>query len=145
MTGLRYVTATEQDIQTIYSLSKSLIEDYEDLSCVDYLRVLRWVESKIRNNIQKYNVILCNDEKVGCFCLEQHGDKWELDDFYILPLFRNMGIGTAVLSHICENIAGCIYLYVFTNNKGAISLYERFGFKSVQTVSNTRQIMERPG
>lgn len=145
MSGLRYVTATEKDVQTIFTLSKSLIEEYEDLSTIDYPKVLRWVESKIRDNIDKYKVIVFNDEKAGYFCLDFQADKWELDDFYILPLFRNMGIGTAVLSHICENITGCIYLYVFTNNKGAISLYERFGFKRVQTVSDTRQIMERPG
>ena len=145
MTGLRYVTASEQDVQTIFALSKSLIEEYEDLSSVDYPKILRWVESKIRDNIDKYKVIVFNDEKVGYFCLDFQADKWEFDDFYILPLFRNMGIGTAVLSHICENITGCIYLYVFAKNKGAISLYERFGFKSVQTVSNTRQITERPG
>ena len=142
---LRYVTATEQDVQPVFDLSRSLIEAYEDLSTIDYPKVLRWVESKIRNNIQKYNVILCNDEKVGYFCLDLHGDKWELDDFYILPQFRNKGIGTAVLADICKNTTGCIYLYAFVKNKGAISLYKRFGFYCVKTVSDTRQIMERPG
>lgn len=145
MSGLRYVTATEQDVQTIFALSKSLIEEYEDLSSVDYPKVLRWVESKIRDNIGKYKVIVFNDEKAGYFCLDFHADKWELDDFYIMPPFRNMGIGSTVLSYICESITGCIYLYVFAKNKGAISLYERFGFKRVKTVSETRQIMERPG
>lgn len=145
MIELRYVAATERDIQLIFDLSRSLIDEYEDLSSIDHPKVLRWVELKIRNNIQKYKVIVWNDEKVGYFCLDLQDDKWELDDFYILPQFRNRGFGTAVLADICKNITERIYLYVFVKNKGAISLYERFGFKSVQTVSNTRQIMERPG
>lgn len=142
---LCFTTAAEDDIQPIICLSKALIEEYEDLSVIDYPKVLQWVEAKIRNNIGKYTAISFNEEKVGCFRLDRKDNKWELDDFYILPRFRNKGIGSAVLSHICQSTTGCIYLYVFTNNKGAISLYERFGFKRVQTVSNTRQIMERPG
>lgn len=142
---LCFTTAAEDDIQPIICLSKALIEEYEDLSVIDYPKVLQWVEAKIRNNIGKYTAIVFNEEKVGYFRLDRKDNKWELDDFYILPQFRNKGIGSAVISHICQSATGCIYLYVFTNNKGAISLYERFGFKRVQTVSNTRQIMERPG
>lgn len=145
MIELSYVTATEKDILPIIGLSRALIEKYEDLSSIDYPKVLRWVESKIHKNIKKYKAIVYNDEIVGYYRLDLQDDKWELDDFYILPQFRNKGIGSAVLSYICQSITGCIYLYVFTKNKGAISLYERFGFKRVQTVSNTRQIMERPG
>ena len=40
---------------------------------------------------------------------------------------------------------GSIFLYVFRKNIGAISLYKGFGFEAVKTVSDTRQIMERPG
>ena len=140
-----YMPATDEDIQPIFNLCKGLIEEYEDLSSIDYSKVLAWVEKKISQNISKYIAITLAGEKVGYYCLERQEVKWELDDFYILPSYRGRGIGTVVLKKICESTNGCIYLYVFRNNIGAISLYNRFGFQTVNVVSNTRQIMERPG
>ena len=140
-----YLRATDEDVMPIFDLCKSLIETYEDLSSIDYPKVLAWVEKKLRANIENYTAITLAGETVGYYCLEKQGDKWELDDFYILPGFRGKGVGTAVLNFICRNTDGCIFLYVFRKNIGAISLYERFGFETVKLVSDTRQIMERPG
>ncbi len=142
---LNYLRATEGDVQRIFELSKSLIDAYEDISSIDYPKVLAWVEKKIRSNIGKYKVIFLAGEKVGYYCLDKQGDKWELDDFYILPDYRGKGIGTSVLHYICDSIEGCIFLYVFRKNTGAISLYKRFGFETEKEVSDTRLIMERPG
>ena len=142
---LEYLKATQEDAQQIFELCKSLIDTYEDLSSVQYPQVLDWVARKIRQNIAMYTVITRNGQKVGYFSLLNHIDGWELDDFYVLPAYRGNGIGTAVLQNICMSAKGRIFLYVFTQNTGAVSLYERFGFQTSQTVSATRQIMERPG
>ncbi len=140
-----YLRATEEDAETIFRLSKSLIDTYEDLPSIDYPKVLEWVEKKVRTSIEKYTVIMLAGEKVGYYCLEKHENMWELDDFYILPAYRGKGIGTSVLNTICSKTEGRIFLYVFRKNNGAISLYNRFGFETVKLVSDTRQIMERPG
>ncbi len=140
-----YCKATHSDAESIFMQCKSLIDSYEDISSIDYHKVLQWVENKIQNNINNYTAITLAGKTVGYYCLEKQGDKWELDDFYILPAYRNRGIGSAVLKNICTNTGGCIFLYVFRKNIRAISLYIRFGFVTVKTVSETRQIMERPG
>lgn len=142
---LEYRKAAQEDAQQIFGLCKSLIDTYEELSSVEYPQVLDWVARKIQKNIAMYTVITCNGQKVGYYCLSKQRSGWELDDFYILPAYRGKGIGTAVLHDICADIKECIFLYVFTQNTGAVSLYERFGFQKKQTVSATRQIMERPG
>ena len=142
---IAYGMATVEDISQIFELSKSLVDAYEDLSTIDYPKVLRWMERKIQENISSYTVITLAGEKIGYYCLREESGKWELDDFYILPQYRSMGIGSKVLEHICKEIKGSIFLYVFTQNTGAINLYQRFGFRWAQTITPTRQIMERPG
>lgn len=140
-----YLKTTEEDIKPIFDLCKSLIDAYEEISSIDYPKVLEWVEKKIRMNITKYTAITLDGEKAGYYCLERQENKWELDDFYVFPACRGKGIGTAVLQKICADIEGSIFLYVFRKNTRAISLYNRFGFETVKAVSDTRQIMERPG
>lgn len=140
-----YMKATQEDVRPVFELCKALIDSYEDLASIDYPKVLTWVEKKVQNNIEKYTVITVAGEKAGYYCLDRQENKWELDDFYILPEYRGKGIGSAVLGNICKNIHGRIFLYVFRQNTGAISLYNRFGFETVKVVSDTRQIMERPG
>lgn len=142
---IEYLQASVEDVAPIFSLCKSLIDAYEDISTIDYPKVLEWVEKKVSANIGKYTVITLAGKKVGYYCLEKQADKWELDDFYIFPDYRGKGIGTAVLHHVCDKTDGCIFLCVFRKNTGAISLYRRFGFEAVKVVSDTRQIMERPG
>ena len=140
-----YSKATHLDAEPIFLLCKALIDTYEDNSAIDYPKVLQWVENKIQNNINNYTAISLAGKTVGYYRLEKQGDKWELDDFYILPAYRGRGLGSAVLENICANTGGRIFLYVFRKNIRAISLYNRFGFVTVKTVSKTRQIMERPG
>ena len=137
--------ATKEDAGVVFQLCRDLIDTYEDCASIDYPKVLQWVEKKISGNIHNYTVVTLCGEKVGYYCLEKQEDKWELNDFYILPQYRNQGIGTTVLKQICEMVCGPIYLYVFRKNIGAISLYKRFGFDAVAVVSDTRQLMERPG
>lgn len=142
---LEFQCAVAEDVQAIYGLCKALIDTYEDISSIDYPKVLRWVEQKISFNIANYRVITVSGKKAGYYALERQEDCWELDDFYILPEFRGKGIGSAVLESICGSTDGRIILYVFTKNTGAIKLYERFGFQTAKRISSTRQIMERPG
>lgn len=142
---IAYIRATDEDVQPIFELCQSLIDDYEDISSIDYCKVLAWVKKKIQTNISKYTAITLDGDIIGYYCLDKQEEKWELDDFYILPAYRGKGIGSAVLNAICNNTDGRIFLYVFRKNNRAISLYKRFGFETVKEVSDTRQIMERPG
>ena len=142
---LSFHKAATEDVGVIFKLCHDLIDTYEDCASINYPKVLEWVEKKISGNIQNYTVVTLFGVKVGYYCLEKQEDKWELDDFYILPQYRNQGIGAVVLEQICQMIDGPIYLYVFRKNIGAINLYKRFGFETTTVVSDSRQIMERPG
>lgn len=137
---LEYRTGMPDDIPVIFAQAKALVDAYEDLTNIDYDKVLAWMERKITKCIASYTRVCLEGEICAYYCLAADG---ELDDFYVLPQFRGRGIGSAILENCIRESQAPLLLYVFTKNKGAISLYQRFGFQITETVSTTRAIMRR--
>ena len=140
---ITYQTATQEDVPAIFSLSKALIDQYEDVASIDYQKVLQWVQNKITENICQYRCIYANGVKAGYFHLIPGDAETELDDLYVLPEFRNQGIGTAVLQHCISITTTPMFLYVFKKNTEAIKLYSRIGFSVSEEVGKTRYILRR--
>ena len=86
--------------------------------------------------------MLLDGERCAYYRLCEDG---ELDDLYVLPTFRNQGIGSEVLKKCIAESTKPLYLYVFSRNVRAISFYDRFGFSIRETVGKTRLIMARNG
>ena len=141
--NIRYENATTCDIEIIFQLNKKLIEKYEDISKIDYKKVLEWVRKKIESNINEYTCIFENDNKVGYFYFHKVEEKMEVDDLYIFKEYRNRGIGTEILKKCISETNLPIFLYVFTKNTKAVSLYEKLGFKVVENIKDSRYVMER--
>lgn len=133
---------SELDIENIFLFNKHLIDTYENLENIDYEYVLRWISLKIEKNIHEYTSIYLFDQLVGYYRFHEVDDKMELDDFFVIEEYRNKGIGTAVLKQLIQTNK-TIFLYVFVKNIHAIRLYERFGFKIIEYIHNTRCVMER--
>lgn len=140
--NLSYFSAECGDISEIYAQAKNLIDTYEDISSIDYEKVLAWVKQKITVNIHQYRCAAADGKKCAYFRLCEDG---ELDDLYVLPPFQGHGIGSEILKKCIADSAKPLYLYVFRRNKRAISLYEKFGFSLRETVGKTRLILERKG
>ena len=145
MMELRYMPASAEDVDAIYKMSKELIDRYEDTSSIDYEKVLAWVKRKINGSICEYTRVCRGENTVAYFRLSAEGDSAELDDFYVLPEYRGIGIGTKILNECVVSTRKSVFLYVFNDNSGAISLYEKFGFVKREAVSPTRSIMVRNG
>ena len=139
---LHYQVATEGDIPEIFAQAKALIDTYEDLEIIDYDKVLAWMKRKITSQIQEYTAVSQNGEICAYYHLCEDG---ELDDVYVLPAYRNQGVGSQILQKCIDDSRSPLYLYVFSANVGAIRFYQRFGFTVSETVSNTRYIMSRNG
>ena len=143
---LTFAPAEDPDAAVIFSLSKALIDAYEDTAAIDYEKVLNWVRRKIGSCIGQYTCVFADGHKAGFFRISTADGMAELDDLYILPEFRNRGIGTAVIQKCCAETGLPLMLYVFTKNTGAMALYRRLGFRVQEYVGNTRCIMVRvPG
>lgn len=140
---LRYMTATDADIEKIYGFAEELICRYENPGI--FPKVLPWMHNKISANINSYVAVYLDETLAGYYRFSADGDMYELDDLYIVPQLRGKGIGSCILHKCIKMAQGDIMLYVFNENKRAISLYERFGFSVVQQVSETRSIMVRRG
>ncbi|GAB1537561.1 GNAT family N-acetyltransferase [Scytonema sp. NUACC21] len=61
-----------------------------------------------------------------------------LDDLYIKTEYRNCGVGTALINHLCrinENLGGArIDWIVRENNEPAVNFYKKMGAKIIQQV-----------
>lgn len=136
-----FVKAEEADIPVIFAQAKELIDAYEEITAIDYEKVLAWMQRKISQHISEYCCVLINGKKCAYYRLCADG---ELDDLYVLPPHRSKGIGAMILNKCIEQSED-IYLYVFQRNTRAIAFYERFGFTVRETVGKTRLIMERKG
>ncbi|MEU1124566.1 GNAT family N-acetyltransferase [Streptomyces sp. NPDC005899] len=55
----------------------------------------------------------------------------ELDQLYLRPDVRRLGIGTRLLTRVKEESAGELHLYTFRRNTAARAFYERHGFVAV--------------
>lgn len=142
--NLQFIPAENADIEIIFSMLKELIDAHEDLASISYEKVLLWCRRQIEENIGSYTCILADGEKAGWFFLSPSDDgRMELDNFYVLPDFRGRGIGTAALKHCFARTGKPVFLYCFTQNTRAVNLYSRMGFSVIETVGNTRCIMQR--
>lgn len=132
-----------EDVEKIFQFQKELIECYEDLSSINCEKVFAWCKKKIQVTMQDYRRIMVGKELAGYFALHKEASgEWELDDLDLFPQFQNQGIGTQVVRDIIEQTAPQpLMLYVFTQNIGAVRLYERLGFVFSQKVGTTRMIL----
>lgn len=141
---ITYTPATVSDVETIHQLCKELILAYEDTDVIDLNQVLQWARRKIENDIASYTAVYVDGQKAGYYHFYQNEDgEYELDDLYILPAYRNRGIGTAVIQRCCASVTEPVMLYVFIRNERAVSLYKRLGFEVESIVHATRYIMRR--
>ncbi len=136
------VPAQRCDIPQLLALEEELILQYEDRNTVDLEKILNWCSRKLEKRLNTYHRILCDETPVGFYALAEDGPRFELDSFYILPEYRNQGIGTQVLKHLQATAEKPMYLYVFTANRRAMALYHRMGFREIEVVSPTRRILQ---
>ncbi len=137
---LVYEPAGIEDAPAIFAFARELIETYETDPELDLAMALDWTRRKIEKRIDEYTRVLWGGEVAAYYRFVPDGERMELDDLYVLPEYRDRGVGTAILRR-CLAQGKPVYFYVFTQNTRAVALYEREGFSKVTDVSPTRSIM----
>ena len=140
---LSYEPALPEDVEVIFQLSKTLIDQYENIQDIPYGEVLGWVWRKIEKHICSYNRIYVDDAHAGYYRFFPSEEKMELDDLYIFPEFQGRGIGTCVIEKCCGETEKPVMLYVFIRNTRAWKLYQRLGFEIRENIRGSRYIMVR--
>ena len=140
---LKYEAADARDAETLYAFNKELIDTYEDTDKIEYDKVLLWVRKKIEKNINEYTRVTLDGKTVGYFYFHKADGENEIDDLYVLPEYRGRGIGTEIINKCIKESDSPIFLYVFVRNTGAVKLYRRMGFETVEEIRGTRYIMRK--
>ena len=133
---LTYEKATIENVENIFEGNKELLDQYEEINGLDYVNILTMLRAKIESNIDEYKVIFCDGQKAGYFRTHFHSEMMEFDDLYIFSEFRNQQIGTKIMRKCCEEAGLPVILYVFAKNVGAVSLYERLGFRIIENIND---------
>jgi GNAT superfamily N-acetyltransferase len=92
-----------------------------------------------------HKIIELDGRPVGCQWVRQHPDALQLVRLYLLPEVQGKGVGTELMSQLCERAARfglVVRLRVFRVNP-AQNLYLRLGFKVIGE-TETHLLMERP-
>ena len=109
----------------------------------DYIRIHNkegyWDGEKVLEKIDDFYVYLCirNQRLVGYIDLSKEKDTNEIMDLWILPEYRNQGIGALLLKKaIFTNGDKRLVLTVDIDNAPAIHLYEKMGFEEISANNN---------
>ena len=104
------------------------------------IKIKRYVDKHIPQEIEQYKIILCNKKRVGCLLVIQHEDGVILDEIYLEEEYRNKGIGKDIIRKILDN-NDIVYLRVYKENTRAIKLYKQLGF-IINIETETRYYMK---
>lgn len=144
---IRLKPADEGDIEPIYNLNKELIDKYENRELINYKKVLAWVRQNIEAHINGYTCVMYGGNKAGYYYFHQGGgqERMEMDDFYILPPYQGLGIGTSVFRDCLRGVTIPVVLYVFIKNVRAVCFYQRLGFEITGTIRSMYIMQRNPG
>jgi putative acetyltransferase len=93
------------------------------------------IEKLLREGVSFF-LIYQDDQAAGCGGIQLFGtDYAELKRMYVRPRFRGLGLGKAMVEHLCahasENGVNIIRLETGIHQREAIALYERMGFAHI--------------
>ena len=137
------------DFKTIEKLANEIFHEVYDSfipsnhtdAFLNEFQTKKAIEGQILNENFRYYLLRFNNQTVGYLALQEGNDKLILSKFYILESFRGYKIGKTVFEFVIEfankNKFVAIELIVKEENKKAIDIYLKRGFKIIETIVNT--------
>ena len=124
----KLVKASKKDIPRLIKYKKDIIYMYsKDLVEDERNKIDEYVIISANEMFEDYYNIIIDDKIIGSILLKDMPQGKLIDEIYIEKEFRNNGIGTDIIRKMLEKNRN-IYLWVYKENKKAISLYNRLGF-----------------
>jgi ribosomal protein S18 acetylase RimI-like enzyme len=134
------VNATENNIELIKDIKLEMIfSSPDEFREEDIDKIKEYVDITVKEFLKDYKLVIINDSIAGIFFVRDFEDGVLIDEIYLYDEYRNKGIGTELINSVYNPN---IYLWVYKNNKGAISLYEKLGFTNVEE-TDTRYKMKK--
>ena len=123
---MRYLACEKSDMSAIAKMEQDYIE-------------CPWSESVLLDSFSQDGYIFIKAEQdgrlIGYGSVQVVLDEGNINNIAVDKDFRNKGIASGILTNIIDkckerNVA-TLFLEVSTENKGAIALYEKFGFEKI--------------
>lgn len=142
MLDYKLVDAQFKDSDILISIKLvTMIDDEMDkiLSYTEKKKIRKSIDMNIERTCESYKIIYVDKKIAGAYLTLPYEDGVIIDEIYLFKEFRNKGIGTDIIKKIQKENSE-LYVWVYKNNKDAIRLFERLGFR---TITNGRtQIMK---
>lgn len=127
----KLVKSSINDLDKLMEYKKNTIYEYaKDLSNREKKRIDNYIKNEVPKSIKNYYNIVIDNKVVGCVLLEDKDDGKILDELYLEEEYRNKGFGSDIIKNIQKNNS-ILYLWVYKDNKKAISLYKRLMFNII--------------
>ena len=124
----KLVKESKKDIPRLIRYKKDIIYMYsKDLAEDERNKIDEYVITSVNEMFKDYYNIIIDDKIIGSILLKDMPQGKLLDEIYLEKDFRNTGIGTDIIRKMLKKNRN-IYLWVYKENKKAISLYKRLGF-----------------
>ena len=121
----KLVKASKKDIPRLIRYKKDIIYMYsKDLAEDERNKIDEYVITSVNEMFKDYYNIIIDDKIIGSILLKDMPQGKLLDEIYLEKDFRNTGIGTDIIRKMLKKNRN-IYLWVYKENKKAISLYKR--------------------
>ena len=125
------INSSKNDIERLIKYKKETIYEFaNNLSEEEINRINNYIITNVPKLLDNYLNIVINNKVIGCVLITNKDDGKLLDEIYIEEKFRNKGIGTSIIKGIIRENS-IVYLWVYKENKQAISLYKKLGFKVI--------------
>ena len=134
-------TANIKDISLLETWKLQTVLDYAGkLSIEEQEKISNYVHNEVLEYLHFFELIEVSSSIVGCVLVRPYQDGYLLDEIYLEKEYRNLGIGSSILKDKTMQFSP-LYLWVYKDNKKAISLYKRIGF-FVKEETATRYFMK---
>ena len=121
-------TANIKDISLLETWKLQTVLDYAGkLSMEEQEKISNYVHNEVLEYLHFFELIEVSSSIVGCVLVRPYQDGYLLDEIYLEKEYRNLGIGSSILKDKTMQFSP-LYLWVYKDNKKAISLYKRIGF-----------------
>ena len=125
------INSSKNDIERLIKYKKETIYEFaNNLSEEEINRINNYIITNVPKLLDNYLNIVINNKVIGCVLITNKDDGKLLDEIKKKKKFRNKGIGTSIIKDIIRENS-IVYLWVYKENKQAISLYKKLGFKVI--------------
>ena len=122
------VDASIDDIDYLKQAKSNIIYTYaNNLTEEEKNEINNYIDTSIPKELKEYKIILFNNKIIGCLLIKKQDNGVLLDEIYLEESYRSLGIGTEIIKNILD-INNIVYLWVYKENKKAVSLYKRLSF-----------------